>query len=345
MPESDRTATVHRAPRACALPALVLAAVLAAPSAAAADPSPDRVSLLSGSEVLRVVTADERIESLPLEPGVRFGSVTAVADGWIAAGVRDSKTLLLVRSERGETSRMTVPSAGGGVALDPEPLVADGDLVGLAWLAGGGVQGLAVLYSEWLGGGWGPSEVVADPGAGSQLALAWTITADAEPLLAWSAFDGSDDEIVWSVRRRGSWTTPERLGEDNWVPDITPALARVDGGVVAAWSRYVGDGYRMMVSRLGDDGWSAPEPFAPVGSVFPRFESRAEEEGTLLLYRDARSGSWTVLQLDRHLRTTARASVEGSGADDPVVLESGPDSVHVIPGPDRPAVRVPWSRP
>lgn len=343
MPESDRPSTVRRAPGPRALPALLLAAALAAPSAVGADPAPDRASLLSGSEVLRVVTADDRVESLPLDPGVRFGSVTAVEDGWIAAGVRDSTTLLLVRSDRGETSRMTVPSAGGGVALDPEPLVADGALVGLAWLAGGGARGLAVLYSEWLGDGWGPSEVVADPGPGSQLALAWTITAGGEPLLAWSAFDGSDDEIVWSVRRRGSWTAPERLAEDNWVPDITPALARVDGGVVAAWSRYVGDGYRMMVARLGDDGWSPPEPFAPVGSVFPRFE--VGEEGTLLLYRDARSGTWTVLQLDRHLRTTARASVEGSGADDPVVLESGPDSLRVIPGPDRPAVRIPWSRP
>jgi len=96
-----------------------------------------------------------------------------------------------------------------------------------------------------------------------------------------------------------------------------------------------------VMSRLDGDQWSKPRPFAAAGSLFPRFDHSAD--GTLLLYRDARSGVWNVLKLDRDLRTTARASIDTGGAVEPAVLAAGPEGLDVVPGPDRPRITVPWA--
>ncbi|HEX5760898.1 MAG TPA: hypothetical protein VF121_17045, partial [Thermoanaerobaculia bacterium] len=148
--------------------------------------------------------------------------------------------------------------------------MADGELAGLAWLEGADGRSLAVRFARWDGERWARPRTVAAPGPGSQTALAAARLADASWLLAWSRFDGADDEVVWS-RSAGpegeSWSAPRRIAQDNAVPDVTPALTAVaGGGAVAAWSRYDGEDYRVVTARFDGRGWSAPRAVGPAGS-------------------------------------------------------------------------------
>lgn len=324
--------------------ALVLMTGVPAPTAHASEHP--TVALLAGVHELQVVSSDGARIELPLEPGVRFRRAATLEDGWIAAGVREDRTLLLVRARDvtgARPERAVTPSPGGRFVADPVPLVADGRLHGLAWLAGRTPRTLGVRYAAREGDGWGPTEVVSGAGPGSQLALTGAVLDGETVHLAWSAFDGNDDEVVWARRAGGAWSEPARVGEDNLVPDITPTLTVLDDRPVLAWSRYDARtrSYRLALSRRDGDAWSAPEPYGPAGSLYPRFD--ATEAGALLLFREAVSGVWTVLRLDGDLRPTARASVESSGDEGPAVLGAGPDGVEVVPGPDRTAVELRWT--
>jgi hypothetical protein len=329
-----------------ALRTLALALLATTPATLASEPV--AVTLVSGTGQLLLTTADGDRVDLALAPGARFRRAEALDDGWIAAGVRDHGTLLLVRSHdaTAQPERMTTPAPDGPLVSDPIPLVRDGRLEGLAWLAGDGPSTLGVRHAEWLGDAWGPTETVAGPGPGSQLALAGVTFGEDETLLVWSAHDGADDEIVWARRSTGTWTEPERIADDNPVPDITPAVTVLDGRPVAAWSRYDGRDYRLVVSRMepGEGAWSAPVAYGPRGSLFPRFGPGVEgSDVAILTFREAASGRWTALKLDRTLRTVARASLDSPADVEPVVLHSDSEGLELVLDPTRPAVEIRWN--
>ena len=163
---------------------------------------------------------------------VEVTALVAVREGRLGAGTRrmDTGTELVLFAEAAEgVSSLPVPALRiGAIRHDPQPLVADGELAGLAWLEGQDLRSLAVRFARWDGEGWERPRTIAAPGPGSQLALAAAQLADGSWLLAWSRFDGGDDEVVWS-RSAGpdgaSWSPPRRIAADNAVPDVTPALA------------------------------------------------------------------------------------------------------------------------
>ena len=313
------------------------AALFPTPPAAAAESAEPAPALVSGRGELRVATPDGETFRAALPEGVAVHAVAGL-DGraWLAAGSRagagEGSALVLFRGEGAEAERMAAPEAGGPLVASPTPLVADGELLGLAWLAGDAPDRLTVRFAPWVGGAtlpgaggeWGENELVAGPAAGSQLALAGAALAGGSAVLVWSAFDGEDDEILWSVRSSGRWSEPARLGADNAVPDVTPAVAALGalgpGGeaAIAAWSRYDGSEYRLVAARWTGEAWTAPEPLAGPGSLFPSFHPG--RGGPLLLYRDARRQGWAALRLDRAGRPTARAFLGESPSGPPPAL-------------------------
>lgn len=303
------------------------------------------VGLLSSADALEVAGSDGTRIEVALDGGARFSRAAALADGWIAAGVRNDEALLLLRAHDAagdEPERMVVPAAGGALVATPVPIVADGRLLGMVWLAGDTPRGLGVRYAEWLGDRWGASETVSAPGPGSQLAVTATVLQDGTVLAVWSAFDGSDDEILWSLRSEGSWTPAARIADDNAVPDITPAVALDGGRPLAVWSRFDGRSYSLVASRFASGSWSEPTPISSTGALFPKL--RSSSEGMLLSYRDVPAGGWTVVRLDRQLGAAARVTVETRGGDEPVILDADRETVRVIPGPGRAEVTLRWKR-
>jgi len=202
------------------------------------------------------------------------------------------------------------PPAGriGKLLAEPLPLVAGGRLAGLAWLEGNDPRALGVRYATWNGAGWSAPRTVSAPGQGSQVALAACRLADGSWLLAWSAFDGTADEIVWSQRTGASWLPVRRLSEPNRVPDITPALtATAGGGALIAWSRYDGQGYQLRMARFEHGEWANEHVAGPSGSLYPAFLGTADRPR--LLYLEAAARSWSVLDMDAAGKVLARASV------------------------------------
>jgi len=343
-PRIDRSLAFGRSVFLWTIGALALGHTATTPLVAsdASDPS---VALFATAEGIQIASSDGARTEVALEAGARFDHAVALDDGWIAAGVRDGGALLLLRTHRAtgeEPERMSVPAAGGALVATPAPIVADGKLVGMTWLAGDAPRRLAVRYAEWLDDGWGPYETVAAPEPGSQLAASGVALPDGSVMVVWSAFDGEDDEILWSLRSGGSWSPAARIAADNAVPDITPAVAFEDGQPLAVWSRFDGTSYSVVLSRFEAGAWSEPTAIAPTGSLFPSFRSSAE--GPLVVYRDVPAGGWTVVRLDRQFRPAARATIETENGAEPLVLDAGPETLRVVPGPGREAVTLRWDR-
>ncbi len=159
-----------------------------------------------------------------------------------------------------------LPAPPGQVGVDrrsPVLLVRKETLLGIAWLEGDTASSLSVRAAAWDGDAWQDVETVSAPGPGSQTGLTGTVLADGSWLLAWSAVDGEDDEIVWSRRAGDRWTPVRPVSENNHVPDVTPVLTAAGTGALLAWSRYDGEG-------AGDTGCGRRDSMARAGEASGR---------------------------------------------------------------------------
>jgi hypothetical protein len=290
-------------------------AAVATPVAAERAPA-----LLAVEGKARLELSTGRQITAPLPEGAELETTASLEAGWLAVGTQPAaggarELLLLTGDSRTVSALPSPPGRTGTLRQAPLPLI-DGDhLAGLAWLEGESRRSLGVRFAAWNGAGWDMPQVVAPPGPGSQLALTAARLSDGSWLLAWSAFDGKDDEIVWSQGRNGSWSRAQRVTADNAVPDITPALTAVPGGALLAWSRYDGNDYRIVTSRFRNGRWTQPETAARAGSFYPTFEP-TESGKPLLLYRTAVPQGWEALTLDTAGRPLRHAAVQADSPSD-----------------------------
>jgi len=307
-------------------PALALLCAALPLAAAAAERAP--VLLATTGEAALELPAGERVTAR-LPPGAALETTASLSSGWLAAGTQPAgdapgaRDLLLLAGE-GQTVSILPAPPGRAAALrqEPLPLVDEGRLSGLAWLEGEGSTSFGVRFAAWNGTGWEAPQTIAPPGPGSQLALTAARLHDGSWLLAWSAFDGHDDEIVWSRGHDGVWSRPQPV-TNNRVPDITPALTAAGDTALLAWSRYdaaLGQ-YRVVVSRLSDGRWTPAAPAGPPGSRFPTFEP-ASDGKVRMLYRIAAPQGWEVAELDATGRIGWRAAVPGVESARPIVISN-----------------------
>jgi len=292
--------------------AVIISALLSLAGRAGAEAS--RPLLLPAEDGAQLQLASGERIALPVPRGATLDTALPLDAGWLAAGIRpdaEGRGEILLLTGDGTAVTELPPPAGRTAAIrqQPLPLVEDGRLAGLLWLEGADRRSFGVRFAQWSGSGWSTPQTVASPGPGSQLALSAARLADGTWLAAWSAFDGTDDEIVWSRRGKdGAWSPARRAVAGNEVPDITPALTTVRGGALLAWSRFDGSEYRMMVSRFRDGAWTAPETAGGPGTLFPSFEP-APRGAAWLLYRTAEPRGWAVAELDAGGRTVRQAAV------------------------------------
>ena len=276
---------------------------------------------------------------LELPAGATLESILAPSpDSWLAAGVRPvagGRELWVVSGSAVGAVDVPVPALSEPQSQVENPVLlrdGGGRLAGIAWLAGERRERYAIWTARWREFGWEAPQRVAEPGPGSQLALAAEPLADGRQLLVWSRFDGQDDEIFYSVgggAQGARWSAPEPIAEDNGVPDITPALATVAGRALAAWSRYDGREYRVVTALFDGRHWSAPLATGPAGSTFPSFSRPSEAASPLLVWHDARRRSWAVGELDAD-GSIGRRSEVGTLADPrPAVISSAADGLRI----------------
>ncbi|MFL6259766.1 MAG: hypothetical protein ACJ76Y_08655 [Thermoanaerobaculia bacterium] len=283
------------------------------------------LTLLPADGGARIELPGGRAAFVALPGRAEVSAFAAIDGGWVAAGsVPDAaggRKLFLVRGNESASRPMAEPPGQEEkLRRGPVLLVDGGRLAGIAWLEGDGGRALSVCASLWTGKRWQAPERVSFPGPGTQTALAGAVLADGSWLLAWSAFDGQDDEIVWARRQGDAWQPVRRL-TSNSVPDIVPALtATADGGALIAWSRLEDTGgYQMRMARFARDGWQGEHAAAALGSLYPTFLGPSR-----LLYLDAAAPrSWSVLDLDSQGRVKAKASVASTLERPAVAFEGG----------------------
>lgn len=265
---------------------------------------------------------------LPTPEGLIYSSLTIAGGTWLAAGsYREedgSRRLLLLQASEDGGFRV-LPSPHRRTHLirqDPVLLVDGGALVGMAWLEGDTARALTVRAARWTGRRFRGVRQVAAAAPGSQLALTGTVLADGTWVLAWSAFDGEDDEILWTQRVGRRWLPPSSFGTDNSVPDITPKLEACGTGAVLAWSRYDGNDYRLLLARLHHGSWNEPSVLGAPGSLYPAFVS-SPGEAPGLVFRVASTGGWSAYELDDSGAPSRQASVSPAPRQRPTVVTAG----------------------
>jgi hypothetical protein len=287
----------------------------------------DAWSLSLAGEAARLETPGGRRLRLALPARAEASSLAAVDDGWagwIAAGSfldeeGNRRLFLLAGNDRESRALPEPPGRTGRERRFPVLLADGGRLAGMAWLEGDDARSFAVRSAVWNGRRWSAPQTVSAPGPGSQTGLAGTVLADGSWLLAWSAFDGEDNEIVWSRRLGGRWLPPAPVSAGNGVPDITPALISSGTpavGAVIAWSRYDGKGYSLVLSRFTGQEWRDERP-GPPGALYPSFSGDADR--ARLLFFNAEPRGWGALEIDESGKVLRRAVVTAPFAERPVV--------------------------
>ncbi len=284
----------------------------------------------------------ERTLRLDLPPRGEVGALAPLGDRegregregreWIAAGSapgpadEPGRRLFLLEGDP-DGSRLVPPPASqqGRERRNPVLLVENGTLAGLAWLEGDSDASLSVRAAVWDGRAWQAPEIVAAPGPGSRTALTGAVLDDGSWLLAWSAFDGEDDEIVWSRRSGAVWSRVSAVSaDDNRVPDVTPVIA----GNLIAWSRYDGVGYRLRTARFDPSGagrWRDERFAGPTHSMYPSFVR--EDDHLFLVYLNGRPRAWSVQELSPATGRALRSASALSGLEErPIVSGAGEGS-------------------
>jgi hypothetical protein len=303
--------------------------------------------LIPGTAGARLELPGGRSLRLSLPERAEVSSFAALDNGWIAAGsfwdAGGRQRLFLLRGNDQRSEPLAEPPGQESRRRrDPQLLIDNGRLAGVAWLEGDGDRDLSVRAAVWKGPGWETPERVSYPGPGSQLALTGAVLGDGSWLLAWSAFDGQDDEIVWSLRQGNAWLPVRRLSADNAVPDIVPAVTAAKGnGALVAWSRYDGQGYQLHTARFDRGQWRGERPAAPSGSLYPTFLGDAGKPR--LLYMDAWPRAWSVLDLDAEGKVVAKATAPSS-LDRPVVTFEGDGKVLMRWPSRRGEVKAVWEK-
>jgi len=86
------------------------------------------------------------------------------------------------------------------------------------------------------------------------------VDRDGTVWLAWSSFDGTDDDIFYSVWEGSRWSHPLRLNTDDYTPDMQPLLGMdADGSPWILWRGFDDGRYRFYFSRWNGADWDPEE--------------------------------------------------------------------------------------
>lgn len=89
---------------------------------------------------------------------------------------------------------------------------------------------------------WGPTIIIDSKGT---------------PWLAWTGYDGTDDDIYYTYWKGNEWKKPEKVNTDDGWPDTLPILAlNKEGAPEVRWSGFNGSKYIRYFSTWDSSRWS-----------------------------------------------------------------------------------------
>lgn len=301
-------------------------------SSIAAETTGNRIVLHQGNRRRTVV-----LDPLFDVSGVAVNAIDGRSGRWLLVGTEDqsdgSRNLLLLVGDRKRQTRLALPPDLDATERASPVLFGGvddydaGRSWGVAWLEGTNSTNFEVRAASWNGARFDTPKVVSPRAEGSQLAPSSAVLADGSWLLLWSAFVDGDTTILWSQRLGETWSTPERVGPANRVPDITPTVIATRTGALAAWSTFDGGIYHVVVARFEDGAWSEPRRVFNGSGLYPELLAEPAGQPLLLCYQ-ASTQQWHLFELDAHdLRVVRRASVATPSSFPPLVRAVGASGV------------------
>ncbi len=315
----------NRVPGLCCAAILIAATILGTPAAVDAAPEIGFRQANDSATPLTMLATDsgvsirnnDRTQNLHLAGSTWMQSIERLgSDGWIAAGTDgrlNGRTLLLKTSDGALPAPPTRP---GAISWWPLPVVHRAELVGLVWLEGDRLDRLSVMGARRTGNprtgnAWSTPVVISPAGVGSQVGLSVAVLNNGAWLLAWTRFDGEDDEVVWSTGDGKRFSRPLPIARGNAVADIQPSVLADGNGALAAWSQESGNRYVLRMARFDGRGWH-PVTTPPTAAVAPRLVRR---DGSALLSMWTTAGGspeWRLTRVGSGALTTIDR-VDGSG--------------------------------
>lgn len=288
----------------------------------------DLVFLSNGSTALIQIDGGAYL-TLPISIDGTYRDLAGLPGQWILSGelsqADGSSELFILYGDDEQWSRHTVPGGRRFSRTRPQLLTDERELGGLVWLEGVESGSLGVRFSRWTDHGWTAPEWISEPDTGSQLGLSALVLADGTWLAVWSAFDGQDDEVLYSSLKFGRWSPPQRISINNAVPDITPTLAPTAFGAIVAWSRYDGNDYRIRISSFDGSRWGGESWLGEAGSLFPTFLFDGGDfgAGSKLLFQTVSTSAWSVVDFGSRGQLTSRSERITEELNRPLIHNNG----------------------
>lgn len=310
----------NRKPKRYCVATLIAAMSLGLAAAASAAPeigfrqasdSATPLTMLATESGVRIQNGT-RTQNLRLADSSWMQSIERVGvDGWVATGTdgRLNGRKLLIKTNAGDLPAPRVQS--GAIAWWPLPVVRGSELVGLVWFEGHRLDRLAVVAARWTGDAWSNSVIVSPAGIGSQAGLTVTVLKNGAWLLAWTRFDGEDDEVMWSTGDGNRFSRPLAISRGNSVADIQPSVLADGNGALIAWSQESGNRYVLKMARFDGRSW-APLVAPATTAVAPRLIRRDDTPHLSMWTMAARGSEWLLARVGGNNNLTTIDRVAGS---------------------------------
>ena len=285
-----------------------------------ASVSDEGLALIAAPGLAKLVSGPKGLRKIRVRRNELMVAVEETSGGLVAAGVvrkKDRRRLVFLEAGRSGTRRLPPPRRTDDLRLRPVLLMDAGHLVGAAWLEGPDLRSLKVKAADWDGIRWSPVLAVSTASPGSQTGLTGTVLEDGSTLLVWSQFDGTDDELFFSWRRSGDFSTPQRISADNDYPDIAPSVTFKARGAVVSWSRFDGSDYSVWTADFGRGEWRKERRTGGPGSLFPQYLHR--QDNLFLISRSAHPRGWSIQSSSRTGHMNRRSFVANDAATRPVL--------------------------
>lgn len=243
------------------------------------------------------------------------------------AGVRSddagAHALVVMVDGSGATRReIAVPSARGAAQATPKLLAPRSRKAafGVAWFEGSSLSQRELFFAQ-ASSRDGKTRFdrpvrLAGRAAGSQVALDAVTLADGRHLLTWSAFDGTDTEIFFTVGDGSSWSRPRPLHPGDDTPDSFPSLTATADGALVAWNSLEGHTYSVMTAAFDGTTWSTPRPVVAEPGAEPAWARGADRP--ILSFRQ--QNQWALVETRPDGEARRRAVTPGT-AERPIVLD------------------------
>lgn len=188
----------------------------------------------------------------------------------------------------------------------------------IVYSGGDGVSSSIYIVMQDEKGKWAEPAMISDFNAEEDTTPAIMIDRADNIWVTWAAYSGVSDDIVYNVRKGGTWEGQKLISLKNTTPDIYPEIVSLsDDSVCVIWSSFSGASYKLSHRIYNGSSWntasSVSDNAAVASEILPSALNNAGE--TLVLWTEGKLVKSKVIDSKTETKTKTNKIVF-SGAED-----------------------------